>query len=181
LKGEEAKCGKLAKDRLTICLLCSADGEKFKPLVIGKAAMPRAFNKVLLKDIIWKSNLTAWMTAKFFTEYLNKNFNCLMGQQNRKVLLILNNAPCHPNIKLSNVDLLFLPSNTTAAIQPLDAGIIKSLKLKYKQALLNHLLISSDIYENMDNYLSNITVKHAIKLILLAWNNTNANTNANFH
>ena len=145
MKGEEAKCGKLAKDRLTICLLCSADGEKFKPLVIGKAAMPIAFNKVLPKDIIKKSNLTAWMTAKFFTEYL-KNFNCLMEQQNRNVLLILDNAPYHPSIKLSNVDLLFLPPKTTAATQPLDAGIIKCLKLKYRQALLNHLLISSDIY-----------------------------------
>ena len=81
-----------------------------------------------------------------------------MGQQNRKVLLILDNVSCHPSIELSNVDLLFLPPNTTAATQPLDAGIIKYLKLKYRQALLNHLLISSDMYENMDNYLSNITV-----------------------
>ena len=51
-------------------MLCSTDGEKFKPLVIRKAGMPRALNKVFPKDIIWKSNSTAWMTAKFFKEYL---------------------------------------------------------------------------------------------------------------
>ena len=62
-----------------------------------------------------------------------------MEQQNRQVLLILDNVPCHPSIELSNVDLLFLTPNTTAAAQPLDAGIIKCLKLKYRQALLNHL------------------------------------------
>ena len=70
LKGEEAKGRKLAKERLTICMLCSANGEKFKLLVIGKAAMPRAFNNVLPKDIIWKSNSKAWMTETYFIEYL---------------------------------------------------------------------------------------------------------------
>ncbi len=36
LQGEKCKVGKLVKERLTIALLCSATGEKFKPLVIGK-------------------------------------------------------------------------------------------------------------------------------------------------
>jgi len=168
-KEEEAKGGKLAKERLTICLLCSSTGEKFKPLVIGKAAMPRAFNKVLPKDIIWRSNSKAWMTATYFMEYL-QNFNCMMERQNRKVLLLLDNAPCHPHFELNNVKLIFLPPNTTAATQPLDAGIIRCFKLKYRQLLLNHLLISDNITEGIHNYLKSINVKHAIKWILLAWN-----------
>ncbi len=36
LQGEKCKVGKLAKERLTIALLYSTTGEKFKPLVIGK-------------------------------------------------------------------------------------------------------------------------------------------------
>jgi len=40
LQGEKCKVGKLAKERLTIALLCSTTGEKFKPLVIGKLQMP---------------------------------------------------------------------------------------------------------------------------------------------
>jgi hypothetical protein len=40
LQGEKCKVGKLAKERLTITLLCSATSEKFKPLVIGKSQMP---------------------------------------------------------------------------------------------------------------------------------------------
>jgi len=78
LKGEEAKSEKLGKERLTICKLCSANAEKFKLLVIRKAAMPRAFDNVLTKDIIWKLNSKAWMTATYFMEYLQK-FNCVMG------------------------------------------------------------------------------------------------------
>lgn len=56
MKSEQAKGGKLAKERLTVCLLCSAEGKKFKPLVIGKAAMPRAFDKKLPSSVCWDSN-----------------------------------------------------------------------------------------------------------------------------
>jgi len=37
LQGEKCKACKLAKEKLTIVLLYSATGEKFKPLVIGKS------------------------------------------------------------------------------------------------------------------------------------------------
>jgi len=62
LQGEKCKASKLAKEKLTIALLCSAIGEKFKPLLIGKLQMPRAFNKQLLRQVIWKANSKAWMT-----------------------------------------------------------------------------------------------------------------------
>ncbi len=70
LQGEKCKVGKLVKERLTIALLCSATGEKFKPLVIGKLQMPRAFNKQLPRRVIWKANSKAWMTGMIFLEYL---------------------------------------------------------------------------------------------------------------
>ncbi len=37
LQGEKCKASKLAKEKLTIALLCSATSEKFKPLVINKS------------------------------------------------------------------------------------------------------------------------------------------------
>jgi hypothetical protein len=40
LQEEKCKIGKLAKERLTIALLCSTTGEKFKPLLIGKSQIP---------------------------------------------------------------------------------------------------------------------------------------------
>jgi transcriptional regulator with XRE-family HTH domain len=39
-KGESCKGGKLAKERLSIMLCCSATGEKLKPLTIGNAPRP---------------------------------------------------------------------------------------------------------------------------------------------
>ena len=37
-----------------------------------------------------------------------------------------------PDIKLTNIKLIYLPPNTTAHLQPMDAGIIHSFKSKYK-------------------------------------------------
>jgi len=103
----------LVKERLTIVLLCLATGEKFKPLVIGKSQMPRAFNKQLPRRIIWKANSKAWVTGMIFLEYLQK-FNAKMQIENRKALILLDNVPCHPEMELSNVKLVFLPPNMTA-------------------------------------------------------------------
>ncbi|KAJ8868319.1 hypothetical protein PR048_029835 [Dryococelus australis] len=42
-----------------------------------------------------------------------------MKNQNRKVLLVLDNATYHPCIKLSNMSLIFFPANTTSITQPM--------------------------------------------------------------
>ncbi|KAJ8895431.1 hypothetical protein PR048_000763 [Dryococelus australis] len=52
----------------------------------------------------------SWMTAAIMEEWLH-GFNLKMKNQNRKVLLFLDNATCHPHIKLSNASLIFFPAN----------------------------------------------------------------------
>jgi len=105
VKGDQCKGGKLSKERLTICLLVSSIGEKFKPLVIGRSHMPRAFNNDLPSGVIWKSNQKSWMSGALFHGYILQ-FNLKMGRQQRKVILLLDNATCHFEVKLSNVKLL---------------------------------------------------------------------------
>jgi hypothetical protein len=58
----------------------------------------------------------------------------------RKVLLLIDNAPTHVSIELSNARVHFLPPNTTSQIQPMDAGIIHNFKLKYKTRFVQWLL-----------------------------------------
>jgi hypothetical protein len=72
------------------------------------------------------------MQVSVWRDYLNK-LNQLMKRQNRKILLLADNAPTHlvdETIQLSNVNVHFLPPNTTSHLQPLDAGIINSFKVK---------------------------------------------------
>ncbi|KAI0992064.1 hypothetical protein K3495_g16122, partial [Podosphaera aphanis] len=56
-------------------------------------------------------------------------------KEQRHVLLLLDNAPSHiPNgLELSNVEIQFLPPNTTSRMQPMDAGAVD----KFDQGLEN--------------------------------------------
>jgi len=70
---------------------------------------------------------------------------CIYINESRKVLLLVDNAGGH-NIslelkhKLTNVELYFLPPNTTSVIQPCDQGIIQSFKVHYRKLLVEYLL-----------------------------------------
>ena len=51
----------------------------------------------------------------------------------RKIALIIDNCPAHPEVPgLKWVELIFLPPNTTSITQPMDQGVIRSLKAKYR-------------------------------------------------
>lgn len=56
-----------------------------------------------------------------------------------------NKAQQKKNIpNLTNIELVYLPPNTTAHLQPMDAGIINSFKSKYKQEFCKHLIQQFD-------------------------------------
>lgn len=79
-------------------------GDKMKPLVIGKARQPRYYNKTNPESlpVIHRSNKKAWMTSKLYEEYL-QILNRKTKRQKRKIVLIVDNAPCHSDTHLSNV------------------------------------------------------------------------------
>ncbi|KAG0439391.1 Tigger transposable element-derived protein 6 [Dictyocoela muelleri] len=108
------------------------------------------------------------MTSILLKNYLN-DLDQQMITEKRKILLILDNAQTHPFVQLCNIELLFLPKNTTSIMQTLDMGIIKAFKCHYFNALVN----SCD-FENLDNnidFLESINIKYAIVLISIAWDN----------
>ncbi|RHY24803.1 hypothetical protein DYB32_008682, partial [Aphanomyces invadans] len=64
-----------------------------------------------------------------------------MVAQDRKVLLLVDNASSHKLPEtLSNVNVRFLPPNTTAYLQPLDAGAIAALKKKIQRRKTKYVL-----------------------------------------
>lgn len=175
-----------SKKRLTICLLTNAIGEKERPVVIGNAKRPRAFGRLDVENmygIVWRHNKTSWMTAVLFEELL-KDFNRKMRLQQRKVLLFLDNATCHPSINLSNVELIFLPPNTTSACQPLDQGIIEAFKLNYRKLLLQSLVSQLDEHMSADIINSNMnfnpSMLDVVNWLSEAWKNVKPETIGNF-
>jgi DDE superfamily endonuclease len=141
-------------------------------LVIGKALNPRCFkslNRSAL-PVIYRANSKAWMRSDIFIEWL-KHLDYYFRTMNRKILLLIDNAGSHfnskrfeknngiddgeqessrqknkvkPAIDLTNIELVYLPPNTTAHLQPMDAGIIHSFKAKYKQEFCKHLIHQFD-------------------------------------
>jgi hypothetical protein len=56
--------------------------------------------------------------------------NSKMKNLNSKIIFFsLDNATFHPYIKLTNIQLSFLPPNTSSVPQRLDLGVIKAFKV----------------------------------------------------
>ena len=72
-------------------------------------------------------------------------FECIHGFSEQEDFLFLDNAPVHivdeeTSLRLTYVKVQFFPSNFTSLLQPLDAGIIRSMKaLSRKQQVLQLL------------------------------------------
>ncbi|GFV55293.1 tigger transposable element-derived protein 1 [Trichonephila clavipes] len=126
-KDEKTASGhKASKDRVTLLLCSNASGDRMlKPLLINKSLRPRALKGKDLKQlpVHWMANPKAWMTAAIFTEWFNNCFvpevEAYMKEKSLdfKVLLIVDNAASHPELEHLNVQLVFLPPNTTSLIQ----------------------------------------------------------------
>jgi hypothetical protein len=140
---------KVSKERITIAFIASANGEKIRPIVIGKHAKPRCFGKWNPNSVVdYYFNSTAWMTMDIWEKWL-LDFNRSRAQLGREALLIVDNAGGHnmtPEIKkkLTHVTVEYLEPNTTSVIQPCDQGIIRNAKVYYRKGLVKHCVKSVD-------------------------------------
>ncbi|KAG0442007.1 Tigger transposable element-derived protein 6 [Dictyocoela muelleri] len=85
------------------------------------------------------------MNLTIFKKWLD-DLNITMMKQNRKILLILDNALVHPvGLEFSNLEFFYFPPGVTSKIQPLDQSIIKTLKTYYKKNLNAKINLEQDI------------------------------------
>lgn len=134
-----------SKDRITVALCVNMDGsEKIEPLIIGKSAKPRCFKKNPIEKypVQYYSNKSAWMTESIFNHFLMK-FNLSMSGRN--VILLIDNASSHKvSRQYANINVRFLPPNMTSKIQPLDQGVIRSFKSRYRRQFVQWLVDKMD-------------------------------------
>ena len=92
-----AKEGKKSKQRVIIALLVSASGHKEKQAFIWKSENPRClcgFDKSHL-PVTFYSQSKAWMSGEILEDILTK-LNRRLTKFNRNILLLMDNAGCHP-------------------------------------------------------------------------------------
>ena len=92
-------------------------------LVIGKVEKPRCFKSVKSLPCQYKFQRKAWMDSEIFSDDARR-LDAKFHVEGRRVALIIDNCPAHPNVdNLKTIDLVFLPPNTTSKTQPVDNGI----------------------------------------------------------
>lgn len=76
------------------------------------------------------------MTSDIFDNWLRDWDRDLMKKK-KKILLLVDDCVVHPKASdLKSIMLTFLPPNTTSVRQPMDQGIIRSLKNNYRKILV---------------------------------------------
>ena len=116
------------------------------------------------------------MTRKIFDVVLS-SLNRRLVSQKRSILLVLDNAGCHPKDgEYSNIKLPFLPPNTTAQLQPLDLGIIQNFKIHYKRRLLQYVLARIEESESASEVVKSVNVLTAIRWVAQAWKEVKSET-----
>lgn len=179
-KKEKSAAGfKASKDRITLLLCSNASGDLMtKPLLVNKSLNPRVLKGVNKNNlpVHWRANSKAWVTKELFKDWF---FNCFVPEVENylmknnlsfKVLLLLDNAPGHPqDLSHPNVRIEFLPPNTTSLIQPLDQGIIYTFKSYYIRRSLQWILeaMHSKTNDIMGAW-KEFSIKTCMDIILLA-------------
>ena len=131
--------GKKSKVSLTGMAAANATGEKLPMFVIWKSKNSCCFKNVKHLPFEYKSQKKSWTNSEIFEEWVHKldrNFR----PDDQKIALIIDNCPANPSISnLTNVQIVFLPPSTTPILQPMDQGVMRSLKAHY-QGKVVHLL-----------------------------------------
>ena len=112
------------------------------------------------------------MDSDLFEEWVreqDRKFEC----ENRKILLIVDNCLAHPQIGgLKAIDMCFLPPNTTSITQPMDQGVIRSLKAKYRSRMIQQIIKAIDAKKSIPK----VNVLDAMKMLTICWENVTEET-----
>ena len=169
------KNNKKAKDRITLMACANMSGTFCLPLMfVNKSMKPRCFKHMDMSSlpVDYFSQNKSWVDRRVFRDWFQNKFMPLVKRFCSgkgipfKILLLLDNAPGHPDaIEMSNenVNIVFLPPNTTSIIQPMDQGCLDPLKQRYKKQLLHYIIIERDnAHLSIPDVLKKVTLKEAV-------------------
>ncbi|XP_023315490.1 tigger transposable element-derived protein 1-like [Trichogramma pretiosum] len=134
------------------------------PAEVEQLIQEKGYKNKAQLPVFWRSSRSAWMNKKLFEEWFNFSFVpevrefLLTRNLAFKVLLIIDNAPSHPeSIQTAHpdIEILFLPPNTTALLQPMD------------QTLLLRKLIATT---RLKQFWKDFNILHSITLLSESWN-----------
>ena len=144
---------------------------------MGKSSNPRCFKGVnqAALGVQYEANKKAWMVSDLFRSWL-KSLDRKFAAAGRNILMFIDNCPAHPTLDFEHVELVFLPPNTTSRLQPMDAGIIQAMKLRYRRCIVQHLLARIDQETPASELGKQVNVLDAIMWLTASWSEVQPKT-----
>ena len=116
------------------------------------------------------------MTAELFEEWV-RQLDQMFSAANMKIALIIDNYDAHPHLEqLNSIELIFLPPKTTSHTQPMDQGITRALKAKYRSLAVQKLIAALE----KKNPVPTISILSAITMLEKEWNTVSNKTFTNY-
>lgn len=168
---------KVKKDRVSVVFCTNATGtHKLPPLFINKYANPRALKHCIHSlPVVYKSQNNACIDETVFNDWFTNHFKPSVWQHQMqkyregKVLLLVGNCKGHMSSQQtwedSQFKIMFLPTNTSSIIQPMDQGIIAECKKLFRHNLLRRVLR----YGGIRQFYADYDIKDCIDIISEAW------------
>ena len=142
---KKANCagGKHSKICFTGPAAASMNSRSFLCLPSAKNHAASKEQRSFLADIEGK-RLAGWIRRLIFEEWA-RVLDGKFEKEQHKMVLIVDSWEAHPEIVgLRSFLFFFLPPNTTPSLQPMDQGIIRSLKAKYRNKVVQKMIDAID-------------------------------------
>ena len=108
--------------------------------------------------------------SEFFSDYARR-LDVKFHVEGRKVALIIDNCPAHPNVdNLKAIELVFLPPSTISKIQPMEQGAIRALQAFYRSNVVRRQIK----YIDAGRTTPKINIVEA--MLVRSWDAVSANT-----
>ena len=96
------------------------------------------------------------MDEALFEEWV-RGMDKKFSSEGKKVASVIYNCPAYPQIEnFKSIKLFFLPLNTTSQNQPMDQGMISSLKAQYRKNVVPKIILSVEKKKNSPKNTRNV-------------------------
>ena len=152
--------------RITGMTAANAVGDKLPMFAIGKAKKPQCLKNIKFLPCRYRNQQKSWLEGILFEQSV-RELDRKFSSEGRYVALVIDGCPDHLQIEnLKAIKLFSLPSKETSKIQPMDQGVIRSLKAMCHKNVVRKIIRSVE----RNKTLPKISLLQEMQMLVVALN-----------